>query len=386
MFGVERSTVSKVLRLKDKFLNQEDVNHSPVKKSKNRIPDIERALLVWVQNQQKTGKSINDVALREKARKFALSVGNEEVQKKVNTHTWLERFKSKYNLGVSKSKRSTDSESTTIGDSSSSSAHTPSGISPVSPGIVSPPMSPGNVGQMTKAGSSESFFDFSERNRSDQAEYADALPSLPASITSPTSPFWPECSAPENFSPTNTMGKSDMPGGPPALRPRSLTFPNLNFETGTLLNSTQGEEITPKYADRAMSIDPFESPVQDSPLAVNPLATMKRNNSAPSVKADLAMMHSITAPPVPPVPRFDDSSTSSPTHDDAVKALEMVMTFFKNRPGISVDPQDFVTIGKLMEKLKLAQTSTMPLPGGFHPVDEGDDSPRVKKKRSIRSL
>ncbi|KAI1191628.1 hypothetical protein F5B17DRAFT_247225 [Nemania serpens] len=47
-FGVERSTVSKVLRRKDQYLNQEDRSASPVKKNKGKSsPDIERALGNW---------------------------------------------------------------------------------------------------------------------------------------------------------------------------------------------------------------------------------------------------------------------------------------------------------------------------------------------------
>ncbi|RYC60796.1 hypothetical protein CHU98_g5424 [Xylaria longipes] len=47
-FGVERSTVSKVLRRKDQYLNQEDRSASPVKKNKGKSsPDIERALANW---------------------------------------------------------------------------------------------------------------------------------------------------------------------------------------------------------------------------------------------------------------------------------------------------------------------------------------------------
>ena len=47
----ERSTVSKVLRQKDKFLTQDDGSRSPIKRAKGRSPDIERALAVWAKNQ-----------------------------------------------------------------------------------------------------------------------------------------------------------------------------------------------------------------------------------------------------------------------------------------------------------------------------------------------
>ena len=379
--------------MKDKFLNQDDGSPAPVKKPKSKFPDIDRALQVWVDNRQKKGEPINDAAIRERARQFAISVGNEELQRKVNSSSWLERFKSKHNIGGSKDKplgSNEPSASGTANTSPASSSHTPSGVSPVSPlrsGIASPPMSPRSVNPVGKNDNSDSFFSFDERERGDHG-FSDTLPTLTNSAASPTSSFWPESSAPEAFSPAiSSSERLQMPGGPPALRPRSQTFPNLSVEPGALLNASHSEEITPKYSDRAMSFDLFESPLEESPVSVNPMVTMKRNNSAPNVKAETRLMQ---PPPVPPLPKFDDHSPVSPSQDDARKALEVVMTFFQNQPGISVDPQDFVSIGRLMEKLKLVRSpSTGPLPGGFHPVSAEEDeheSPRMRKKRSIRSM
>lgn len=44
------STVSKVLRQKEKYLLQDEGSRSPVKRAKGRSPDIERALAVWAKN------------------------------------------------------------------------------------------------------------------------------------------------------------------------------------------------------------------------------------------------------------------------------------------------------------------------------------------------
>ena len=382
--------MSKVLRLKDKFLNQDDGSQSPVKKSKNKFPDIDRALSNWLKNQQKRGKPVNDAAIRERARQFAASVGNDELRENINTTSWLDRFKSKNNIGTAKVKKSATLDSDTV-DVMDSSPTSPSQItedvsplSPVRSGIASPPVSD-EAEQAERGGSSESLFDFSETTRPEQSAFGEALASLPQAVTSPTSPFWPETSGPDSFSPTSVSGRHQMPGGPPALRPRSQTFPNLSLEPGALLNNPPTEEPTPKYSDRAMSFELFESPLDEHPSAVNPLATMKRNNSVPNVKADRMTMQ---PPPVPQMLKYEDMLAESPTHDDAQRALEVVMTFFQNQPGISVDPQDFVTIGKLMEKLKLAKgPQNAPLPGGFHHVDDYEqESPRMRKKRSIRSL
>lgn len=45
------STVSKVLRQKEKYLFQDDGSRSPIKRAKGRSPDVERALAVWAKNQ-----------------------------------------------------------------------------------------------------------------------------------------------------------------------------------------------------------------------------------------------------------------------------------------------------------------------------------------------
>jgi hypothetical protein len=47
------------------------------------------------------------------------------------------------------------------------------------------------------------------------------------------------------------------------------------------------------------------------------------------------------------------------------------MDFFQHQPSGFVEPQEFVTIGKLMEKLRLPRTSPgQELPGGLHRIPE----------------
>lgn len=56
------------------------------------------------------------------------------------------------------------------------------------------------------------------------------------------------------------------------------------------------------------------------------------------------------------------------------------MTFFQHQPSGLVDPQEYITMGKLMEKLKLQQGGG--LPGGLHQIPEHE----MSRKRSIHSL
>jgi hypothetical protein len=63
------------------------------------------------------------------------------------------------------------------------------------------------------------------------------------------------------------------------------------------------------------------------------------------------------------------------------------MIYFKNQPMGLVDPQEYIAIGKLMEKLKLVHTPGIPLPGGLHRIEEDEATQtHVRKKRSIHSL
>lgn len=98
------STVSKVLRQRDKYLYPDERSRSPFKKAKAKFPDIERALANWARNYQRQGLLLTDAIIREKASFFATTVGNSESNLKANSASWLEKFKRKNNLMVAKSR------------------------------------------------------------------------------------------------------------------------------------------------------------------------------------------------------------------------------------------------------------------------------------------
>ena len=87
--------MSKVLRQKEKYLFPDDGSRSPIKRSKGKFPDIERALSVWAKNTRKQGITLTDAMIREKARFFATSLGISECHFKANSAAWLEKFKHK---------------------------------------------------------------------------------------------------------------------------------------------------------------------------------------------------------------------------------------------------------------------------------------------------
>ncbi|KAK3613241.1 hypothetical protein LTR22_028236, partial [Elasticomyces elasticus] len=132
IFGVERSTVSKVLRRKEKYLFQDDGSRSPIKRAKGRTPDVEKALGVWARNQERNGLLLTDEAIREKARAFASTSSTPESQQSWSS-SWIENFKQRNNLLGARSRKG----SLTPGDAdfisgAASASHTPSlnGTSP----------------------------------------------------------------------------------------------------------------------------------------------------------------------------------------------------------------------------------------------------------------
>jgi hypothetical protein len=400
MFGVERSTVSKVLRQKDKYLFPEDRSQSPVKRPKNKFPDIERALSNWARNQHKSGIPLTDAAIKEKARFFATTVGNNENPLKSNSTSWLEKFKQKNGIGGNKLTRR--ASETNISDSGSlnpdsqtpSASQTPSGISPTSPNVLpSPsPLSGTKSDDELKPGSLNSYFDFgptvykhsnSQSTTSLSSNFTDTAPSsFSAGPTSPSTPF--------TFSPDNNSGGSWIPSQharlpPPGnnfQRPRSQTFPMLGIDP-SFISSQTSEPLTPKYNLPATApSSALDSPIHEMPhsygmdtaISSPPLHHSSSNGSMapPSSGTPISGLQS------PPA----SSAPSSPTQDDARRALDILLSFFSHQPPGLVDHNDYVTVLNLTKKLQIQ--SPAPLPGGLHRIQEQEcESAAPKMEQSM---
>lgn len=400
--NIPHSTVSKVLRQKEKYLFPHDGSQSPAKKSKGKFPDIERALANWARNESRR-YSLTDSMIREKARFFATTVGNNESQSKLNSSTWLERFKQKNNLVGGRLKKSpADSRAifsedgiTVVDSSTTSTSHNSAEMSPMSPDDISPTASNSSHGT---AGHeiSDSFFDFAGKGyRHTHSQSAASLNTgysgmsiAPLLVSSPTSP---QATDVDSISPFTPEGGNRLPPlGINFSRPRSQTVPNLNLEPGAMIKADLSDEITPKFSDSSVMTNLLESPlspIEEKPTLNKPFDAMKRTNSYPGIRTDKD-----TSMQPPPVPKSETASpviapAISPTQQEARRALELVMTFFQSQPAGIVEPGEYMTMGKLMQKLELAQSpdGTSSLPGGLHRIDE-EEGLRVTKKRSIRSL
>ncbi|KAJ5278991.1 hypothetical protein N7478_004363 [Penicillium angulare] len=392
LFGVERSTVSKVLRQKEKYLNPDDGNRSPIKRTKGRVPDIEKALSNWARNYSRRGLPINDDMIKEKALFFAATCGcPPEGKDRVLSTSWLEKFKQKNNLLGAKSRKGSldagrsGSVSPTCIDTNCGNVsvlRSPNSHSPISPtnmfgSPISPLQSPDGIKEEMEA--------LPELTGGYLHNHSKSTTSLDTSSTGMTSPS----STLISDSPFTPTSQSRLPcSGPNTNRPRSSTYPLAPIDP-TLITAdhSMDREYTKIEPNHHVAI--LESPLdfgdEEARAAIkgtDPRKLIKRNRSNPEIKTK-----SMQPPPivsksttVSPI-----SAPGSPTQDEARNALELVMNYFQHQPA-GLAAQEYVTIGKLMERLELAKSQGHHILGGLSRIDEYDDVPRLSKKRSIHSL
>ncbi|KAG8683543.1 hypothetical protein FRC09_016018, partial [Ceratobasidium sp. 395] len=106
-YGVERSTISKILKNKDKWLTVDTHTRKPmaVKHRPSKFPEIETELLKWVKECQENGTGITDTRIKARARECAAEIGLPEGKFKASSG-WIENFKVRNNL----TKRSQDEQ------------------------------------------------------------------------------------------------------------------------------------------------------------------------------------------------------------------------------------------------------------------------------------
>lgn len=372
------STVSKILRQRDKYMNPKPKqdNSSPEKKSKARLPDFEKTLANWVKNQRKRGLSTTDQELRTQVQVFSFSRSDQAV---VSTSLWLEDFKRKNHL----SPFSDETEASTSQDHASRTA-SPEEDTSVSSGLGSPAMS--TIEEVLDESNVKleegDFFDFDSAK---DVFITSPIDYLLASETDKESHQkmgrLPLIAAVEDDKGALVvMGQDlveensiDMPS-----RSRSQTFPH-----GSDQNSTNGGLTGPSLPVRSLT----STTVENRPTAIDPRQMMKRHKSVPDIHSPEEVRYSSMQPP--PLPRSADTSPisfpSTPAENDLMGALHNIKALLEENPSVAA-PDDYIAIGKLMEKVRILTPSTISsLPGGMHPIDVMD-SPRISKKRTILGI
>jgi hypothetical protein len=384
------------LRQKEKYLYQDDGSRSPIKRSKGKFPDIERALSNWARNHQRQGLPLTDAIIRDKARFFAQTVGNSESHLKANSTSWLEKFKQKNHLMGAKSRKGSIAEESEGASNPPSNAQTPGALSPTSPGGISPMTATlsGKKSEENLKTESPDTYNFSERRRPFQSQsntslssvFTDTAPSSfsagPTSPSSLSSPFFtPDSACGSNPFMGNRQPANAQPGSSNFQRPRSQTFPQLIGVEQYMSPPGSSDTLTPKYV-AASSLD---SPMADM---TDPLSAIDEAVTVSPTQISSAMQ----PPPLPtsasgPTETKGSGTASSPitpSQEEAARALELVMSFFQSQTAdFVVEPQDYVAIGKLMEKLRIKRNSES-LPSGMRRASEPDFS--ISKFEAVDAL
>lgn len=297
---------------------------------------------MWVKNTKKQGITLTDVMIREKARFFATSLGISESHFKANSAAWLEKFKHKNNVHPNGRGRS---ESDVSGMSRGRIGHSRNGstVSSIAchEGDGDSPMAMKYCRSQDSADSPQSYIPMDLSYKSFQhsgsgspgpfvlGTFTDAGDLL--GPTSPRSPFFsPESSQP---SPVFPSQQARMPGT--HQRPRSQTFPCMPVDGSYISPPPSSEPLTPKLFGQGSAT--LASPIPEAPNQLaSPHMTPSSSHTGPS---------SGGSPGTP--------SGVALSKDDAKKALEVVMRFLRQQPVGFVEQDDYVMVGKLLEKVGL---------------------------------
>lgn len=402
------STVSKVLRQKEKYLNPDDGCRSPIKRAKGRVPDIEKALSNWARNYQSLGKPLTDQLIKEKALFFAHTSGcPEEGKAKVCTPAWLEKFKQKNNLG-SKLRRPGsrgDITASTRIDTNFGSIPRSDGLS-LSPASsfegLGPAMSPrsqdGGKQDMSEelVGLGTDQFGYFNNNTT-------SLNGSPVAVVSPTS----------------TLVESERPYTPidPSLILNNQAMNQHNNKGEHTYTAQLASPLDLQYRPKfSKAVSPtFSSPQTKSFQPRSPPASQTRNFPPRSPMTGSAhsrplqprsLRHSTSTPNLvtsgASAPTQDVSNSSSlsqnpasstpPTLAEACSALDLLVNYFDHQPA-GLGSHGHYLLGRLKEKLgpieeqsEMTSSSLSRIPEGQLMGSDEPPHPRLSKKRSIHDM
>lgn len=369
------STVSKVLRHKEKYLSQEDRSASPAKRNKEKLPDIERALAAWARKTQQSGMEVTDEDIWEKAQHFGhVAKGSEHVQKLGDS--WLEKFKQKHGIGHPRlSRRASETNIPANGKLPVTSpllAHSQQ-ISPASPTIQPSPLS-GTRSDDDLRETMSGYYGFrtdmfkrgNNQGSTLSSPFTEAgASSFSGSAVSPTGPF--------AFSPDSNVGgflsdQRQLPVGPDSSfqRPRSQTFPTLDIDC---LNQqeTNPEPTTPKYpVSSTATSSALDSPAReidarhfalDSVISSPPQLHHSNSNGNLSNASKSSYMSSVVSPVSSPI---------SPTLEDARRGLDLALSYVQ-RSAFRYDENDLIAVIRFFESVGIRQYAKAP-GSSMHPM------------------
>jgi hypothetical protein len=312
---------------------------------------------------------------------WASTVGNAESHTKANSDEWLEKFKKKNNI-PSNGKLSRRASETSLSDSRNLSSTGPSAIQ--TPNDQSPESSPENqpsskVNNSMKVEVMDDYMSFASQGYRHNSQSSSSLSSA---YTDTVSPGFPEDQSPEapfNFSPETPQGPFmpsqyiNLPPPPNGgyQRPRSQTVPMLNIDPSFNQNP---ENETPKFNT---SVTAPSSAMDDVSSSFNTSSPALRHRSSSSSLGPQSTGSAMTSPPA--------GSPSSPTQDDAKRALETLLGYMSiTATSGLISREDFMAVSRLNEKLTRNDSMTGSGTLARIPEQEGDgSSSRLDHRMSV---
>ncbi|KHN99550.1 Homeodomain-like protein [Metarhizium album ARSEF 1941] len=392
-FGVERSTVSKVLRHKDQYLRRDqDLDPAALKRNgKAKNPDFDRTLSNYVRRQQQSGFDIKDEEILEQARLFAHASGNQDAVLGGLTSSWLQKFKQKHGIGTLRlSRRASE---TNIPDGTRMPEHnivrngaTSNEISPASPTQPLSPLS-GNRSDEEVKREHNIDFDFAYRQHPQTTSLSTDIrdnsgSSFSGGPLSPTGTF--------NFSPDPNVGGFQPLGVRTEMPPefhrekRSNTFPSIDVNYGNQPTPAT-EPMTPQLPQPTTTpSSALNSPANDCqtvPFAINtgltsPPALHRSSSSSSIAPRSSSISLANTGASMTPV----DTSPVSPSQEDARRAANTLLSYLQNMSsnGQLFQASDYQAMLQLTKKLEIHQhQSNRPSAGGLSRIPEGDNEMTV---------
>ncbi|KAI5248175.1 hypothetical protein E4T43_01647 [Aureobasidium subglaciale] len=317
LFGVERSTVSKVLRKKEIYLSsaqpKETPRSPPNKRTKARLPDIEKTLSAWVIKEQKRGSPITDDAIREQAYYFASIPGPENpALNPVNNPGWLEKFKQKHHInGARPSTKEVRKDSVADSDHANNGNSTPSPLdetlSSSSPETVYPAMDSTMIEDIKPT--------INKRRKSP--------PSIDTAFTNIGSTS--TCFTPQLLSPTSPFfSPSSQISGPLHSPLLQQNFPALDHFMSD----------SPSASDTLSPSHPFLSSLSDDKERLGSIDEFMEDIDIKTIDPGALL-----------------GTKKVPTEQEARNALAVVVEYFEGQPSGCLEFQESMLLGRLKEKL-----------------------------------
>lgn len=343
------STVSKVLRKKDQYLNHARPKETPrsprSKRPKARLPDIEKTLSAWVIKEQKKGSPITDDAIREQACYFASIPGPENpALNPVNNPGWLEKFKQKHRIN-SRGTRDQEIRKDSVADSDNAhniqSPTSPSDetLSSSSPETVFPALDGTISGDANKPAPPPS----SKRRKSppciDTAftDLGSTSTCFTPQLLSPTSPFF----SPASQISSSTGGALHSPFLAQNFRATMDTFMADSPPSTEQPLSPSHHTFLSSITDDKERLGSIDECMED--VSLLPLSSPSHQQQQQQQQQDIKTIN--------PDALKTEEKKKTPTKQEAREALAVVAQFFESQPKGSLELQEGMLLGILQQKL-----------------------------------